>query len=370
MKIFIVAGDQSGDNYGAKLMQEVHKINPEIEFLGIGGRNMFASGLKSIAKLEDISVIGFIEVAKKYFFFKDLLKQCQRVIVEEEVNLFLPIDYPGFNLRLSDFCKKNKVPVLYFIAPQLWAWGANRVQKLKSAVNKLIVILPFEKAYFQKSGIDTEFFGHPLLDSEILTKEFIPILDRNKIITIMPGSRKQEVKRHLPLLCELVKLLSYKYPDYEFNITKSNLVDSVDFDELLKISNKVKLVQFEYEQLRQSRFAFIKTGTSNIEAALCGLPFAMYYKTSNVSYYISKWLINLPYISLINIILNKKVVEEFIQTEANVQNLANEVEKHINHVEKSVEMIAEFDILREQLGKNGATSKLAQYVVNYLSSSK
>lgn len=370
MKIFIVAGDQSGDNYGAKLMQEIHKINPEIEFLGIGGKNMIASGLKSIAKLEDISVIGFIEVAKKYFFFKDLLKQCQKVIIEENVNLFLPIDYPGFNLRLSDFCKKNKVPVLYFIAPQLWAWGANRVQKLKSAVNKLIVILPFEKAYFQKSGIDTDFFGHPLLDNEILTKEFIPILDREKIITIMPGSRKQEVKRHLPMLTELVKVLSNKYPDFEFHFTKSNIVEKSNFDDLLKISNKVKLVQFEYSQLRESRFALIKTGTSNIEAALCGLPFAMYYKTSNVSYYISKWLISLPYISLINIILNKKVVEEFIQTGANVQNLANEVEKHLNHVEKSIEMIEEFDKLREQLGKNGATSKLAEYVVNYLSSSK
>lgn len=370
MKIFLVAGDQSGDNYGAKLMQEIHKINPKIEFLGIGGKNMIASGLKSIVKLEDISVIGFIEVAKKYIFFKNLLKQCQNVIVEEEVNLFLPIDYPGFNLRLSEFCKNNNIPVLYFIAPQLWAWGANRVQKLKRAINKLIVILPFEKEYFKKFGIETEFFGHPLLDNEILTKEFIPIQDRKKIITIMPGSRKQEVKRHLPMLTELVKVLSRKYPEFEFHFTKSNIVEKSDFDDLLKFSNKVKLVQFEYSQLRKSRFAIIKTGTSNIEAALCGLPFAMYYKTSNVSYYISKWLINLPFISLINIILNKKVVEEFIQSDANVQNLANEVEKHISNFEKSVDMIAEFDNLREQLGKNGATPKLAQYVVNYLNSNK
>jgi len=294
------------------------------------------------------------------------LKECQETIINEKVDLFLPIDYPGFNLRLASYCKSIKIPVIYYIAPQLWAWGAYRVKKLKNAIDKLIVILPFEKKYFSDFGIETEFFGHPLLDNNLLTQPFIDFKDRDKTVIIMPGSRKQEVHRHMPLLFEVIKLLVVKYPNYQFHITKSKLVESNEFASLLSISPNVKLVEFEYSQLRKSIFALIKTGTSNIEAALCGLPFAMYYKTSPISYYISKWLIKLPYISLINIILNKKVVSEFIQDEANVQNLTLEVEKHIEDVNKSIEMLEEFNVLREQLGNNGATPKFANYVIDYL----
>ncbi|MGA2298554.1 MAG: lipid-A-disaccharide synthase, partial [FCB group bacterium] len=225
-KIFIVAGDSSGDRYAGRLMAEIKSRKPGIQFLGIGGEEMLKAGLKSIVPLEKISVVGFWEVAKRFNFFRNLIEQCKKILLDENIDLFIPVDYPGFNIRLAGYAKKINIPVFYYIAPQLWAWGKNRAEKLAKVTDKLFVVFPFEVDFFKSKGINADFVGHPLLDSPEFNSNFLKYSERKNIIAFLPGSRNQEIKRHFPLLSKTADLLMQKLPDYEIGIGKSALIDN------------------------------------------------------------------------------------------------------------------------------------------------
>ncbi len=363
-KYFIVAGEPSGDIHAAKLMNRIKAFAPGSEFYGIGGECMEKEGLKSLFPLKLLSVAGFWEVAKRYSFFLEVLKRCKEEMKERKVDCYIPVDYPGFNMKLSAFAKSNNIPVFWYIAPQLWAWGKNRGAKLRKIVDKLLVVFPFEKEFFGNLDIPTEYVGHPLLDEPLFNSGFLQFQERNKIIAIFSGSRKQEIIRHLPLVEDLIESLETNIPDFSITLGWSS---NLDEDLIFNLKMKYPDVEFATDSrtlMNNSAVGIIKTGTSNLEAALCGLPFVMFYKTSVLSYLVSKRLINLPYVSLVNIIAGKPIVKELIQNDATAEKIVFEVKSILDSPEKYNKMQQEFISIKELLGSSGASERAARIIIN------
>lgn len=365
-RIFITAGEASGDIHGAKLMREIKAGNSEVEFYGFGGVNMIKEGLNTLVDIQKISVVGFWEVAKKYFYFRKLLTECQNSLTENKIDLYIPIDYPGFNLRLCSYAKKKGISVIYYIAPQLWAWGKNRAGQLKKNIDKLLVVFPFEVEYFSKFGIETEFVGHPLLDNDLIKKEFPKSTERENRIAILPGSRKQELKRHIELIEKICEILYNMNKELKFGIAVSPLIKSENYKVMKGKIKNLELWESSIELMMKSKVGIIKTGTSNLEAALCGMPFIMFYKTSAITYNLGKKLINLPYISIVNILANKLIINEFIQKEATPENISKNIMKIIENEEKYLLIQKEFKNIMESLGSIGASKKAAEIIKKFL----
>jgi len=361
LRFFIVVGDPSGDRYGASLMKSMKEQHPECSFDGIGGPLMEKEGLKSIIPLETMSVVGFWEVIKRYSVLNDVLQRSKALLTTQRYDAFIPIDYPGFNLRLASFAKSIGTPVFYYIAPQLWAWGKNRAKKLVNAVDELFVIFPFEVPFFEQFSIKTTFVGHPLLDyPEYATSNQN---QRVKDIALFPGSRKQEIQRHLGLLVKTASILHKQLPDYTFSFAQRQNLPLETFPEI--IQSKVSF-QFKtsLELQTTSSAGLVKTGTTTLESFLLGLPFVMYYKTSPVSYSISKHLITLPYIALPNIIANDYVIHERIQSEAVPELIAKDVLELLQQ-NNSEKYIAEQQRMKELLTSPlGAAKTVASTILS------
>lgn len=364
-KILIIAGDNSGDLHGANLMKELFEKHPEIEFVGIGGDLMKKNGLISLVELKDISVVGFWEVVKKVLFFKSLLKKIKSILENEAIDLFIAIDFPGFNERVAEFAKKIHKPVIWYIAPQLWAWGEKRSVKFSQLIDLLLVVFPFEVDYFRKFGINCHFVGHPLLDIPDYSNTILKFDERENKILLMPGSRLQELRKHLPLLNEVAKKIKNRFNDYKIVIAvpeyfQKEIKEMVN-DKSIKISTEAR------KELLTSKVGIIKTGTSNLEAALAGLPFVMYYKTSSLTYFLGKKLIILEYLSLVNILAKKNVVKELIQSDATPNKIVDEIVKLLENRKYYLNQVQEFDLIKNYLGKPGTAKNCANIIYeNYL----
>lgn len=364
--IFISAGDPSGDIHAAKLMHEIKNIDSDIRFIGIGGSNMISQGLDSIVDFSKMNVVGFWEVAKNYSFFYKTMNHCKKIISDSKIDCFIPVDYPGFNISLAGFCKSKSIPVYYYIAPQLWVWGKNRANKLKNCVDKLLVVFPFEVDFFKNYNIDAEFVGHPLLDDSTF---HVPILDydnRDKKIVFLPGSRKQEIIRHIPLIKHTIDLLKKELKGFDYIIAKSHSLDKNFYDYYIKENKSLKLEENSKELMQHSLTGLVKTGTSNLEAALCGMPFVMFYHTSMITYFMGKNLINLPYISIINILENKPIIKECIQKDANPINLSNSIIEIIKNKVIYNSLQNSLKDIKLKLGNSGSSKNAASIIMNNL----
>jgi len=362
-KIFISVGDPSADRHAANLMKEIKFLLPDVKFIGIGGESMIKEGLDSIANLKDISVVGFWEVAKKYIFFNNLFQQSFELLQKEKVDLFLPVDYPGFNIRLAKKAKNLNIKVIYYIAPQLWAWGKNRAIHLKNNIDLLLVVFPFEVEYFKNFGINSIFVGHPLLDYEEFNLQIKNYYDREELIAFLPGSRSQEVNRHKKFIKGLAKELEHNLPNYKLVVSQSKHLDDELFSDIKKIDNII-VEKDTYKLFHNAKAGIIKTGTSNLEAALSGLPFVMFYRTSLITYFLARKMIKLPYISIINILKNKLLVKELIQNDANEKKIVNNVKELIENREYYNYLQNELKELRTSLGNEGAAKKAAKIICN------
>lgn len=364
LRFFIVVGDPSGDRYGALLMKSMKEQYPDCSFDGIGGSLMEEEGLKSIIPLETMSVVGFWEVLKRYSVLNDVLQRSKALLKTQQYDAFIPIDYPGFNLRLASFAKSIGTPVYYYIAPQLWAWGKNRAKKLANAVDELFVIFPFEVPFFQQFSINTTFVGHPLLDFPEYTST--NQLQRVKDIALFPGSRKQEIQRHLGLLVTTAKILKKQLPDYTFSFAQRPSLPLESFPEITQSK-----VPFQFKSSKElqttSAAGLVKTGTTTLESFLLGLPFVMYYKTSTISYHISKRLITLPYIALPNIIANEPIIHERIQSEAVPVLMAIDI-LQILEIHNSEKYVIEQQRMKALLtSPKGAAKTVADLILSRLS---
>lgn len=380
INIFILAGEPSGDLHGAKLIRELKALNPEINIYGIGGQEMIKEGLSSITDIKNISIVGFWEVSKKYIFFKKLLKECQLFLLNNHIDVFIPIDYPGFNIPLAKFAKKHNIFVAYYIAPQFWAWAQYRVNKFKKAVDKLFVILPFEEQFFKQYGIDALYVGNPNLkffksnaDNKVNNFE-----ERQNIISIFPGSRNQEIKRNLEFIKDLVIRLVKQFPNYQIAISVSNNIEIKLVENFIKThfnENSNIVLHFDSNELMKiSKFGLIKTGTTNLEACLNGLPFIMFYKASKINYLIGKNLLNINSVSLVNIINEKsillgevnihKIISEYIQT-LDIEKIITEINENIENIDKFNNFQSKLLEVKSILGNLDTSKIVAENILNH-----
>ena len=361
-RIFIAAGDPSGDLHAARLMEEIRRRRPFVQFEGIGGPAMELQGLRSLARLDQLAVTGFWEVAKRYGYFKALLGQCAALLSQRgRYRLFLPVDYPGFNLRLAVHAKRAGVRTAYYIAPQAWAWGSDRTAAMAQLVSELFVVFPFEEDFFRERGVRATHVGHPLLDDPSFSDVGAHV---TRTVAMLPGSRAQEVKRHAALLAATADVIRRRDGDVTFACASVPRVDPALYAPLRDAG--VDLVQDARVLMRDAGAGLVKAGTSTLEATLLGLPFTTFYKTSPISYMLSKRLIKVDSVTLANLLLHRNVVHELLQAQATPQALAGEALRLLDDEERRDELLDAARQVRAMLGGPGASARTAEHIARML----
>ena len=367
-KIFILAGESSGDLHGGYLMKSLKKINPQIEFFGIGGSLMEAEGLNSLVPLNKMSVMGFVEVLKHLPFFMGLKKKVLTKISQEQFTQIILIDYPGFNLNLLPKLKKiTTAKITYYICPQIWAWKEKRIDLLKKYVDNKIVIFPFEPEWYKNRGVDVNFFGHPILDEwEPLTKEKLAeILNLNSekpILTLYPGSRDQEFNKHISILIEAAKIIKNKIPDIQVIVGCAKSIDishfSYNFPDWLILEMHNPQLSLEIADV-----AIIASGTSTLEAAVFGTPGVIVYKLSPISWWLSKLFVKVKFAGMVNLIANKEIMPELLQNDANPEKISQYILELLENPKKYEEIKMELLKVKNSLGEKGVCEKIAKNIM-------
>ncbi|MEJ7769854.1 MAG: lipid-A-disaccharide synthase [Chitinophagaceae bacterium] len=366
MKYYIIAGEASGDLHGSSLIKELRKIDKEADIRCWGGDMMEAAGAVLVKHYRELAFMGFTEVIRNLATILDNLKRCKEDILAFKPDTLLLIDYPGFNLRMARWAKQQHCKVIYYISPQVWAWKESRVKSIKQTVDKMIVILPFEKDFYNKWDYQVDYVGHPLV--EIVDKWLITVdrrmLSNKPIIALLPGSRKQEILKKLPIMLEVCRL----FPLHQFIVAKAPGQDDEFYEELLGKYDNVSSVRNEtYNLLLQSSAALVTSGTATLETALFGVPEVVCYKGSLVSYWIAKRLIKVKYISLVNLIMDKQVVKELIQEQLTVENLQKELNLLLYDPSAKADLKKHYGNLKKLLSKGGnASANAAKIIVQFL----
>lgn len=365
--LFICAGEQSGDIHGSGLMKALKNRcgNTHLTFTGLGGDLMKSEGLNALYHIKDLATVGFTDVIKKYSFFKKAISDCAEYVRENNPDAVILIDYPGFNLRLAEELKKfytNKI--IYYISPQLWAWHEKRVYKIKKYIDKMLVVFPFEVEFYKKFGVEAEYVGHPL------TAKIKTFMDENpkaenvsgkRKITILPGSRKDEIKHHMPVLIDAVKHLGDKI-DIEVKISKSQNLPDTLFDEYKNNTGIILTNENVYSLIQDADLVLTKAGTSTMECSLIGTPYLIFYKTYPLNYYILKPIVKIDNLGIANILSGKNIVREFIQKDFTAENLAEESLKILTDNVYRSEMIKNLENIRNILGTQDASYNAAKII--------
>jgi len=375
-KILIIAGEASGDLHGASLMSFIKKDIPDAEFKGIGGSKMISEGLEHIRHINQMNFMGFAEVIKHLPFIYRTFSDIEKIADSWKPNVAILIDYPGFNLKLAPILKKRKIPVVYYISPQLWAWHKNRVYIVRDYVDKMVVLFEFEKEFYKQYGINAEFVGHPLLDiaKPVMNKDdfrkSIGADEETSVIGFMPGSRKQEIDRIFPQMIEGFKILKEKNrktiglvalaPDIDDRIFKKYLKN----DDLICISGKT------YDIMSHSDINIVTSGTATLEAGILGVPMIIVYKTSFLTYFIGSLLVSIKNIGMINIVAGKRVVPELWQDAVHAQTIASMTDVILRNETMRENIKIELEKVKKKLGKPGASERAAKIVLNLLEKSK
>ena len=366
MKYYIIAGEASGDLHASNLMKAIKQKDQNADFRFWGGDLMQKQGGTLVKHYRDLAFMGFLEVVQNLKTILGNIKFCKKDILENKPDVLILVDYPGFNLRIAKFAKELGIKVVYYISPQLWAWKEGRVETIKKYVDEMLVILPFEKDFYNKHQVEAHFVGHPLLDAieglpPIDIQEFKKEnqLNDKEIIALLPGSRKQEVSKML----ETMLSVRNDFPNYQFVIAGAPSLDK-DFYEQFVDADVHFVSNRTYDLLRCSKAALVTSGTATLETALLNIPEVVCYKSSKISYEIGKRVVkNIKYISLVNLIMDKEVVTELIQNDLNTKNLAIELNKILN-TKKRDEVLNNYEILRTKLGGSGASQNAAELIVN------
>lgn len=365
MKYYIIAGEASGDLYGSRLITELKSLDNNAEIRFWGGDKMVLSGGTIVKHIRDLAFMGFYEVIKNIDKIFSNISFCKKDILAFNPDKIIYIDYPGFNLRICDWAKKKGFSNYYYISPQIWAWKEGRIKKIKRNVDKLYVIFPFEKKYYnEKHNIDTFYFGHPLIEaisSYKINKNFFSennIPYNKPIIAFLPGSRIQEIKTILPIFLSIIS----NYPNYNFIIAGVNNVDPNIYN-LGSYSNLFIVYNKTYDLLTNSFAAIVTSGTASLECSLFKIPQLVCYKTSHLSYFIGKLFVKLKYISLVNIILEKGIVKELIQYNLNKKSLAYEFNKLCEQETRS-KIIKEYSKIFDLLSVKDTSKKIASSIIN------
>ncbi|WP_462250541.1 lipid-A-disaccharide synthase [Ferruginibacter sp.] len=383
MQYYIIAGEASGDLHGSNLIKELRKLDAAAGIRCWGGDKMEAAGATLVKHYRDLAFMGFIEVIKNLRTIFRNIDFCKKDILAHKPDVLILIDYPGFNLRIAKWAKQQGIKIIYYISPQVWAWKENRVKGIKESVDKMLVILPFEKDFYKKWHYEVEYVGHPLVE---VIEEFgirnLELPDQNTattfpnsqlqisnsgIVALLPGSRQQEILKKLPIMLEVAK----HFPSYQFVVAKAPGLDENFYTELLvPYSNVSAVVNKTYDLLAQSKAALVTSGTATLETALFAVPEVICYKGSSISYQIAKRLVKIKYIGLVNLIMDKEVVKELIQDDLTVENLTKELDTILNSKEKQEQLKKDYAALKNLLSQGGhASANAAKSIYNFLTSS-
>jgi lipid-A-disaccharide synthase len=354
--IYIISGESSGDVHGGNLVKEIKKLNPQLDIYCWGGERMQQAGAILQKHYKELAFMGFVEVAKNIFTILRNFKEIKADILAKKPEVVVLIDYPGFNLRLAKWLKKNHFKVIYYIAPQAWAWKEGRVKDIKKYTDELLVILPFEEDFFKKHGIKTTFVGHPLLQE--IDIHNTPI--ENKI-ALLPGSRKQEVSAILPIMLQM----QTHYPHYTFQIAGMNHLGADLYKSIIGNTPCEIVWNNASKAIEGAKLALVSSGTATLETALLKTPQIVCYKSSRLNYEIGKRIIKVPHISLVNLIMGREVVKELIQNNLNTNQLKHEMDRCLLE-DYSNNMLKDYDLLREKLGEKNASKEAAAIVLSYL----
>ncbi len=369
MKYYIIAGEASGDLHGSNLMKELYELDPDAEIRFWGGDLMQSVGGTLVKHYKELAFMGFAEVLFNLKTILGNIKFCKSDITAFDPDAIIFIDYPGFNMRIAKWAKQRGYKTHYYVSPQIWAWKENRIASIKRDVDKMYVILPFEKDFYEiKHGYGVEFVGHPLIDAIHNRTAADPVdfrlqhnLDERPIIALLPGSRKQEITKLLTVMLTSVK----KFPNYQFVIAGAPGQDFEFYKQFID-NNDVKFISNQtYDLLAMSHAALVTSGTATLETALFKVPEVVCYKGNYISYQIAKRVITLKYISLVNLIMDKEVVTELIQSECNETRLAEELQKLLD-VDHRSRLLSEYEQLEQRLGGIGASKKVAKLIVDNL----
>ncbi|MBD3245416.1 MAG: lipid-A-disaccharide synthase [Candidatus Omnitrophica bacterium] len=356
-KIVIVAGDTSGDLYGALLCRELkQRYGPELALYSCGGEKM-ARESEQILDIQRHSVSGIFEVVRHLKTLAGLLKKCVQKVKTLHPDLVILIDFPDFNLRLARTLYPD-IPVFYYVSPQVWAWRKKRVLQIKKYIKKMIVIFAFERDFYGTHQVDALYFGHPLL--EVIQKKGFPPQD---LITFLPGSRKNEIQRHLGVLREARDMLAERLPGYRFQILRPRHLDESLYRPFFP-AEEISL--HSYDILESSRFVVSSSGTATIEIALLEIPYCVIYKVHPLTWHLIRKLVTVDSIAMANIVASDRIIDELLQHDANPRAIADTVLEYLTNPVKYGEMKEKLKTLKRMLGPDHATSRFAEYIGNYL----
>ncbi len=370
MKYYIIAGEASGDLHGSNLIKEIKKLDADANIRCWGGDMMQAAGAVLVKHYRDLAFMGFAEVVMNLKTILNNLKICKEDILKFQPDVLILIDYPGFNLRIAEWAKTvnsqqltANCKTVFYISPQVWAWKESRVPKMKKTIDKMIVILPFEKDYYKnKWDWNVDYVGHPLVQvvDEFRLSATNNQPQANNIIALLPGSRKQEISKKLPIMLEV----SRHFPQYQFVLAKAPGLEDAFYTAFMhNYTNVSALRNKTYQLLMQSKAALVTSGTATLETALFNVPEVVCYKGSNISYQIAKRLIKIKYIALVNLIMDKPVVKELIQNDLTVENIKQELSALLFDEAKQAQVKKDYEDLKNVLSAGGNASANAAKII-------
>jgi lipid-A-disaccharide synthase len=373
-KILLVAGEVSGDLHGSHLVEAIQRIEPEVQFFGVGGESLKRRGMKLLYPAHSLSVVGITEVFLRLGTILKALRGLKGSLDREKPNLVILIDFPEFNLRLAKMAYRRGIPVLYYISPQVWAWRPKRINLIARWVKKMIVLFPFEVPLYEAAGVDAEWVGHPLLD---IVKPTLPkeaaleqfgLDPKKRTIGLLPGSRVHEVERHLPPLLDSAHLLQREIPDLQFVIPLAPGIPKTMLSSWMKnISIPVKVVEgFTYDVMNLAELLITASGTATLEGAILGKPMIIIYRVSLPSYWVGRALIRVDHIGLVNLVAEKEIAPELIQKDAHPQRIADEAFRILRDPILSRKMSESMGEVRQKLGEPGAAQRAALIVSSLL----
>jgi lipid-A-disaccharide synthase len=373
-KAVIVTGEVSGDIYGGLLASEIKKLDPQAELSGVGAERMRAAGVKTFLDSDDLSVMGIWEAITRLRRLRKALNFVQDQIKKTGPDLLILIDYPGMNLRLATFAHRMGLKVMYYVSPQVWAWGKGRIRSIKNNVDKMVVILPFEEEIYRAEGVDVSYVGHPLIDivkTEIDRGAYLDSLglgDARRLVALLPGSRPQEIRHHTRPLVRTAMTLRDRMPSLEFVMVSMPSFEELVRREIESTGEDIRIVsEHRYETLRYSDLAITCSGTATLEGALLGTPMIVIYKLALFSWALGKMIVKVPHISLANLVAGDRVVPEFLQNAVNPQTLAAEAEGILTDDARRRGIVSELNKVRSKLGQGGASQKSARIAVSLMS---
>jgi lipid-A-disaccharide synthase len=364
-KIYIIAGEASGDLHGGNLVKQMLSIDRNLSIRAWGGERMQEAGASVIKHYRDLAFMGFTEVLMNIRTILKNLSFCRQDILDFKPDAIVLIDYPGFNLRIAEFAYQHNIPVLYYISPQIWAWKQSRIEKIKKFVTRMFVILPFEREFYSKFGYQVSFPGHPLLDAIDQFKSTEPASGMKwpkEYLVVLPGSRKQEIKKMLPVMLKAIE----GHFDFPIFIGKAPSVDESFYLSLIGNSNAKLFHGGTYALLAGAKAALVTSGTATLETALFKVPEVVCYKGGYLSYLLAKSLVKVKYISLVNLILDRAAVPELIQQEFTPEICRVKLTEIIEKGAARNRMLDDFEELQQKLGGPGASLRTAEEMLDII----